>query len=257
MNEKLSQKPRNQRPRKNGSLALSRDVNPVPEDPSKYYIVDDETRFLGVYSSTAAANRAAKLVRARKDYPARRAHDEFHNCGNKVRVLPQKLIGITRSRNDSEKDSVGDGHTLSPPTKEDPDQQDSKTIDAPANKPDRRRKKTTPDTLPSSADGVSGKPTPFATSPVPSSEKPVQSVHVALDNSLCLGLFTEKPAAWEACMKHKTQMTYSVDLMHAKKWVDKSGMPYLEGMISGSGRHCWHVKVCVVDEMPHGRQRGT
>jgi hypothetical protein len=246
MNEKLSQRPRNQKPRKKGGPVLWRNANSTPEDPSIYYIVDDKRRFLGVYSSTAAANRAANLVRTQKDFAVRWGR-------NKVRVLPQKLVDNTRSRNNSEKDNTGDGDTLSPPIREVPGQQDSKTSGVPADKLGWQKKKTAPDAPPSSADGVSSKSAPSAAPPLPSSGNPIQSVYVALDQSLCLGLFTQKARAWEACMKHKTQMTYSVDLTHAKQWVDKSGMPLLEGMISGSGRHCWCVRVCTVDEMPHGR----
>jgi hypothetical protein len=84
----------------------------------------------------------------------------------------------------------------------------------------------------------------------------IETVHLALDNAMCLGIFTEKTKAWDACLKHKTQMTYSVELRNEKKWVDKDGMPHVKGNIGGSGMHCWHVKVYRVDEVvERGRRR--
>ncbi|KAF2119865.1 hypothetical protein BDV96DRAFT_566217 [Lophiotrema nucula] len=73
------------------------------------------------------------------------------------------------------------------------------------------------------------------------------SVYAALQAGLCLGVCVEKPDAWEACLKHKGQVTYSTDLRDETKWIDKEGMPHVEGILSGSGWHRWSVRKFAVD----------
>ncbi|KAF2449939.1 hypothetical protein P171DRAFT_428059 [Karstenula rhodostoma CBS 690.94] len=257
MNEKLSQRPRKQRSRKQGGSVSWRSVNLTPVSPSIYYTVEDQRDFLGVYSSTATATKAARLAGAWEDYLSKWVDEGLHDCGNKVRILPQKLIEKEETKNENEKDGTGDGKFLGAPTKDDAKKQDSKPLDALTDEPDQDPH-IIPDASHVSANGGPTKSTSSDARPILPSETPIQSIYVALDHSLCLGLFTEKSNAWAACMKHKTQLTYSVALTNEKRWVDKDGLPFLKGTISGGGGHCWYVRLCTIDEMPrpkHAKRR--
>jgi hypothetical protein len=79
-------------------------------------------------------------------------------------------------------------------------------------------------------------------------------VYLALDFSLCIGVFTNRTQAWEACTKHKTQIMWSVDLQNEKQWVDKDLMPHLQGTLPGGSIHHWTVRKYIVDGLWGGRK---
>jgi hypothetical protein len=75
-----------------------------------------------------------------------------------------------------------------------------------------------------------------------------ECVYLALDFSLCLGVFTTQAPAWDACTKHKTQITYAVDLQQGRQWVDADFIPHLQGKIPGGAFHHWTVRKCMIDD---------
>ncbi|KAJ4360863.1 uncharacterized protein N0V89_001430 [Didymosphaeria variabile] len=266
MNEKLAQRPRKQRPRTKGSHVQWKSRTVAVIDPSLYYVVDDQRDFLGVYSTTATATNAARLAGAFEGRLASWVEDGLMG-GVGVRILPQKLSddrsSVQNARKEELENNIEKRETENELPVETPNdlefsQHNTKPLDlSQDDESSQQDQTTTPGNPPVNADTTAKETIPPNVALNTTTKSSIKSVYVALDHSLCLGLFTEKSMAWEACMKHKTQMTYSVDLRHARQWVDKDGMPYLEGMIGGSGRHCWHVRPCVVDEMPKRRQRGS
>jgi len=66
---------------------------------------------------------------------------------------------------------------------------------------------------------------------------------------LCVGAFTEKYEAWEACLKYKSQLAYCSTVKDEILWVDDLGMPHVRGKIDGSGVHHWFVRMYMLDEI--------
>lgn len=87
------------------------------------------------------------------------------------------------------------------------------------------------------------------------SAKNMQTVYMAMDKGLRLGVCTKKSSAWSVCMKHKMHITYSVDLKGERRWIDEEGMPYLTGSIRGGGTHCWYVQPFTIDKLARGSGR--
>ncbi|KAJ4304660.1 hypothetical protein N0V90_000187 [Kalmusia sp. IMI 367209] len=212
MNEKLAQRPRKQRSHKQNSHGNN--YPKAPLDPSQFYILENDRELLGVYSTIAAATGAAKLAGALEYYLARWVDEGIRDCGNHVRILPQKLQGIKIPAGSKLNEQSGNQDFTNKIGEEDDLKESEQGLK------NEKSEGATPDSgslthLPATRD--------------------VTSVYVALDRSLCLGLYTEKNRAWDSCMRHKMQMTYSVDLKNEKQWVDKDGMPFLQGTIGGSG----------------------
>lgn len=256
MNEKLAQKPRKHKSRGKNSYPRGKNRTTAPRDPSLHYVVDNERGFLGVYSTTATATTAARIAGA-SDYLLSRWVEEGLYDSSTVRILPQKVRGMEipgEAGTNSSKDTTEVNDTPVRPKNREPSPT-AKTFPNDLAKTGQNYHDENATTKPTPTEDTTQKRDP-SPKPDATTRKTPEIIYAALDRSLCLGLFTEKARAWEACIKHKTQMTYSVGLRDANQYFDKEGMPFLVGTIAGSGRHCWCVRLCVVDEMPRVRGKG-
>lgn len=247
MNEKLSQRPPKPKRHQQHKHASWTGVNRTPVGPSVYYIVENQSHLLGVYSSPATATAAARLAGARNDFLSRWVDEGLREFGYRSRIIPYRLLGYEAQKTWA-KDITGERSVSSASAKERAERRPSKTFDNTIHDlaDDTHNR---PDAPPVIADGEPTDPKLSKAPHPPSQEKCIQFVYVAMDCSLCLGLFTNRANAWEACMKHKVQVTYSVPLTNVKRWADGDDLPFLGGNISGGGYHCWNIQLRVVDEM--------
>lgn len=94
------------------------------------------------------------------------------------------------------------------------------------------------------------RPDEHATGPIPIDGKHgvLVAVHQSPTGIFCIGAFTNRRAAWAACLKHEASLFDKNPLQEVDKWRDEFQMPRMKAREVGKGWHEWFVVVQSIDE---------